>query len=106
MAYGPFCRLENSRTQTKALALQQQQSGEIWGRPHRMGGAFPCVKAYTRQLSPGEPGIEFTTSIAPDPRYSAPHEARWYHPYTPGVTLRTVGGEDFAVIQVTVTTIQ
>ena len=103
MPYGPFCRLESS-TQTSADALQQIQSGEIWGRAHKQGGGFPCVKAYPKQLSPTQRGIEFETPIAPDPIYSAPHEARWYYPHTQGVRLHTdVNGEDFAVISATVT---
>jgi hypothetical protein len=107
MAYGPFCRLENPETQTKALAVQQKRTGEIWGRPHRQGGLFPCVKAYPRQLLAAEHGIEFVTPTAPDRSYSAPHEARWYYPHTPGVTLHTdEKGEEFAVISVTVTNIQ
>jgi hypothetical protein len=72
-----------------------------------MGGGFLCVKAYRNSLPPGERGIEFTTSIAPDPRYSTPSVALWYYPATPGVTKRTnEEGDDFAAIPATVVNMQ
>jgi len=48
---------------------------------------IPSVKAYRGALPAGQPGIEFTTAIAPDPGSSTPYEARWYYPKTPGVEL-------------------
>jgi len=52
---------------------------------------IPSVKAYRGPLPAGQPGIEFTTAIAPDPRSSTPYEARWYYPKTPGVELNALG---------------
>jgi hypothetical protein len=88
-----------SPTQTKEDAVQQEKTGEIWGRPARIGGAFPCVKAYLGSLPKGQRGIEFTTAVAPDPESSSPFEARWYYPKTPGAMKRTNSeGEVFAAI--------
>ncbi|KGF68694.1 hypothetical protein LL06_15070 [Hoeflea sp. BAL378] len=72
-AYGPFHRVR-SPTQSYEVALQQKDSGEIWGRPHGIGGRFPKVKAYILPLCAGEPagtlcadeqGIEFSTRVRP-----------------------------------------
>jgi len=98
---GPYHRKENPATQTRSDALKQQASGEIWGKPAR-GSNIPCVKAYFGGLPPHQPGVEFTTPVAHDPRYSTPLEARWYYPYTPGVSLNLLG---YAVIPATVTKI-
>jgi hypothetical protein len=85
--------------QTAALALLQVSSGEIWGRAHRQNGLFEVVQAYPNQLQAGVRGIEFTTPIAPDQHYSAPHEFRWYFPQTPGVRRKTDSdNNNFAVI--------
>ena len=71
--YGPFHRVK-SPTQSYRVALQQKASGEIWGRPHGIGGKFPKVKAYVLPLCAGEPagtacadeqGIEFATRVKP-----------------------------------------
>lgn len=90
-----FCRWESS-TQTPKVAVLQVNSGEIWGKAPR-GGVYPTVQAYPGGLS-GRRGIEFITAITPHPM-SAPHEARWYYPLTPGVELRQKNGEDFACIK-------
>jgi hypothetical protein len=88
-----------SPTQTKEDAIRQVTTGEIWGRPARIGGAFPCVKAYRGSLPKGQRGIDFTTAVAPDAESSSPFEARWYYPKTPGVMKRTNDqGEAFAAI--------
>jgi len=94
---GPFHRAE-SPTQTKADARSQELSREIWGQPAR-GSNFPSVKAYPGLL-PNIRGVEFTTAIEPHPN-SAPHEAKWYWQWTPGVTLRQKNGKDYACIPVT-----
>ncbi len=93
---GPFHRCE-SPTQTREDALKQVSSGEIWGKAARYSG-MPSVKAYTGSLQTSARGIEFVTSVAPDLRSSSPFEARWYHPQTPGVVLRTANAVDYAAI--------
>lgn len=93
--HGPFHRVETPN-QTATVALLQEQSGEIWGRPAR-GSGQPSVKAYPGSLSPRR-GVEFTTEIDPQPN-SAPNEVRWYWQWCDGVELRQVNGEDFACIR-------
>lgn len=86
-------------SQPAAVARMQEQSGQVWGRPAR-GSSIPSVKAYFGPLPNGRRGIEFTTPVPHDPRFSYPFEARWYYPHTLGVTLN---GQGFAVIPATVT---
>jgi hypothetical protein len=105
MLHGPFHRLE-SPTQTTADAILQVSSGEIWGKAAKIGGMFPCVKAYPSNLPSGNRGIEFTTTIAPDPWRSSPYESRWYHPHTPGVMLRKKSNTDYAAIPAVVVNLQ
>ena len=97
--YGIFCRVE-THIQTAALAIQQVKSCEIWGKVSRFG-RNPCVKAYAGSLK-SQRGIEFTTSIAPEPD-QGPLHVNWYHPNTPGVALKRDGGEDYACIDANVT---
>jgi len=97
---GPFNRRE-SGTQTKATALKQVKSGEIWGRTPRYG-IEPTVQAYAGLLRGNARGIEFKTDTAPHPNGS-PFEARWYLTRTPGVLHRQEAGEDFACILAAVT---
>ena len=105
MASGPFHRRE-SPTQTRADAVRQVASGEIWGRAAR-GGANPSVKAYRNSLPPQLRGIEFTTPVPPHPGSGSPYEAKWYHPDTPGVVLRqNASNEDFAAIPADVVNLQ
>lgn len=94
-----YHRVETPTFQTPAVARMQAQSGEVWGQPARWS-SIPSVKAYFGPLPNGQRGIEFTTPVPHDPRYSYPFEARWYYPHTPGVTLNNQG---FAVIPATVT---
>jgi hypothetical protein len=96
--YGPFHRVENPRTQTRAIARLQELSHEVWGRPAR-GSGLPSVKAYPGIL-PDRTGIEFDTDVKPRSG-CAPNEARWYLELTPGVQLRQENHEDFACIAVT-----
>jgi len=91
-----------SPTQTPQDAVLQVQSGEVWGKEARWSSLL-SVKAYVGLLS-GR-GIQFTTDIAPHPNQS-PFEARWYYPNTPGVMLRTKGGQDYACITAKVTNYQ
>jgi hypothetical protein len=98
---GPFHRLE-SPTQTRADALQQVASGEVWGAPAR-GSDIPSVKAYRNSLPAGQRGIEFTTSVHPQKGSGTRYEARWYHPHTPGTMKRTRNGKDYAAIPAAVT---
>ena len=98
MAQEPFHRVENPTTQTKAIALMQELSNEIWGLPAR-GSGLPSVKAYPGIL-PQRRGVEFTTGIEPMPG-SAPNEARWYLEWCAGVELKQKDGKDYACIGVT-----
>jgi hypothetical protein len=75
--------------QTREDAVQQVGSGEIRARAHPANPSHPCIKAYPRRLHAGERGVTFTTTVAQDSRFSAPHEARWYLPQTQGVRART-----------------
>jgi hypothetical protein len=95
--HGPFHRLE-STTQTIQIAMVQVTVGEVWGTVARLGGLYPCVKAYPHALPAMRRGIDFTTQIAPDLRHSSPIEIRWYHPHTLGVTLKVEAGRDYACI--------
>lgn len=83
--YGPFVRL-HSPTQSYEIALQILETGELWGRPARVGGMFPAAKAYAGQLCyPGarrydckdDEGIEFTTFARPT-SITPFGEVRWY----------------------------
>jgi hypothetical protein len=88
MSFGPYCRLE-SPGQRSEDALQQVGAGEIRGRAHPANMSHACIKAYPRRLHGSERGITFSTLVGHDRRFSAPHEARWYYPLTPGVKQRT-----------------
>jgi hypothetical protein len=82
-------------------------SSEIRGRSHPANPDHPCIRAYTRRLHPGERGIIFTTPVSRDPRFSAPHEVRWYFPLTAGVKRRAnAQGEQVAAIPAAVTDLQ
>lgn len=106
MSYGPYCRLE-SPGQSRDDAVQQVSSEEIRGRAHPANPAHPFIKAYPRRLHAGERGITFTTAVALDPRFSAPHEARWVFPATMGVVQRTdTLGIQVAAIPAIVTNLQ
>ena len=82
--FGPFHRLR-SPTQSDEVAELQVKSQEMWGRP-RQGSDIPQVQAYTGPLPPGEKGVEFITTVAPD-RNLAPGHARWTGPRQ-GVTIK------------------
>jgi hypothetical protein len=96
-----YHRLENPYTQTRADASKQKGSGQLWGSSGNFG-AYPCVRAYLGPLKPNDHGIEFTTTIPHDSRYSTPSEAQWYYPQTPKVQINPQG---FAWIPITVTRI-
>ena len=85
-----------SPTQTDEDAERQQASGEIWGLPAR-GSNIPKVKAYVGPLPEGQPGIEFTTAVTPDPD-CPPGHAYWSGPRA-GVVVR----DDCARIKVAIT---
>lgn len=71
--FGPFHR-RSAPYQTAEDAEKQKSSGEIWGKPMKLGGKFPYVKAYSKPLCfpdaatlschDGD-GIEFTTEVMP-----------------------------------------
>lgn len=86
LKFGPFHRKE-LKFQTRADALKQVASGEIWGSRPNNGGMCPTVQAYPGELTVGRRGIEFSTDIASE-RGSCPIEARWYLDITPGVEER------------------
>jgi hypothetical protein len=74
---------------------------------HPANPAHSFIRAYPRRLHAGERGITFTTGVAHDPRFSAPHEVRWVFPATTGVVQRTDGqGIDVAAIPAAVTNLQ
>ena len=99
-----YCRVE-SPTQTTDDAIKQVNTGEIWGGVPR-GGMCPTVQAYSGLLN-GRRGIEFVTTISPEPSGSSPFEARWYLGITPGVVHKqNQKGEDMACITAVVTNLQ
>jgi hypothetical protein len=77
----------------------QVLSKEVWGRPRRIGGAFPSVHAYWGPLPPGTNGIEFMTLVPPT--HPNPSMAIWTYGYHADIALRRRGIEDFAAIQAT-----
>ncbi len=72
--FGPFHRLE-SPTQTAEDAAHQEDSREIWGRVGRYELA-PSVKAYDGPLPENARGVEFMTSVEPDPA-TPPGRVSW-----------------------------
>jgi hypothetical protein len=93
-----YHRVETPTFQTAQHAVQQVASKEIWGRARRIGGAFPCVKAYAGPLASGQNGVEFTTSVPPT--HPNPSMALWVHGHDPAIQLRQRGTEMFAVLTV------
>ena len=83
----PVYHRRESPPQTSAHARKQQASGELWGKPARIGGGIACVKAHKGQLPPHTRGIEFMTDVKPTPGCNTPIEVRWYADGTPGVLL-------------------
>ena len=100
--FGPYSREGNITTQTDALAIEQERSGEVWGRIPVQKGNWPTVEAYPGLLAPGDWGINFETGIEPHPN-SGPNHAKWYLGLTPGVVPRHKDGEEFACISAVVT---
>ena len=90
-----YHRIE-SPTQTPLDALNQIRSGELWGQAARYSDT-PSAKAYSGALPEGERGVEFTTTVPPDPG-GAPGLVNWSGP-RPGVELRG----DYAAICIVVT---
>jgi hypothetical protein len=94
-----YHRLETGTVgQSPATAALQVSSKEIWGKGHKIGGAFPSVQAYWGPLPPGRNGVEFMTNIAPT--HPNPSKAIWIHGYDPGIALRRQGLDDFAALPV------
>ena len=95
-----------TRTQTYKDALQQQSSGELWGRAHAQNGAFPCVQAYFGSLPPNVKGVEY--DIVALPSAHAPlHGATVYWYQKPhGVADPVPGHPGFCFIQAKVTLIR
>ena len=100
--FGPFNREGNNTTQTDELAIEQERSGEVWGRIPVQKGNWPTVEAYPGPLAEGDWGINFTTEIEPHQK-SSPVHAKWYLELTPGVVPRYKSGEKFACIIAVVT---
>ncbi len=73
-----------SPTQTEVDAAAQETSGEIWGHPSTWSG-IPKEKAYAGPLPPDKRGVEFWTSVPPDPG-GAPGRPEWSGP-RPGVAV-------------------
>lgn len=109
MQHGPFHRKENQVTQTRADAIEQCRSGEIWGRVPQNGFCL-TVQAYAGQLRNNYRGINFTTDTEPAPNgvldRNSPYDVRWYLGITPGVLKRVSDGEDFACIRADVVNCQ
>ncbi len=87
-----YHRLE-SPTQTAEHARLQEVSGELWGRAPR-GSNIPAAQAYIGPLPAGRRGIEFSTTVQPDPN-KPPGQAFWTGPRT-GVKIEG----DFATIKI------
>ncbi len=105
LGYGPFIRLQGS-TSPAGDGIQGRESGEMRGRARDEWGGGLCVRAYYADglgLPGGRFGWEFHTLVSPDPQ-CLPWEPHWT-PGRPGVTIRVIDGEDWAVIPVTVTKI-
>ncbi len=100
--FGPFNREGNNTTQPDELAVEQERSGEVWGRTPVQKGKWPTVEAYPGPLAEGDWGINFTTEIEPHQK-SSPVHAKWYLGPTPSVVSRYKGGEEFACIIAVVT---
>lgn len=94
-SYGPFHRLRSS-SQSDEVADAIVQSGELWGRVHRLGGSEPTVQAYVGSLR-DRIGIEFFTFHPPRPG-TPPDQAEW-RPGSPGVRLE----REFAKIAIRLT---
>lgn len=94
-----FNRREASK-QTRADALKQAASMEIWGKTP-FGGNTPTVQAYRETQLPlanwGPRGVMFDSAVPPTPGTGSPFEARW-RLGTLGVSARPGG---FAAISVT-----
>jgi hypothetical protein len=82
-----------SPTQTRADAIKQGVSMEIWGLPAQYS-IIASVKAYRELKCPlasfGPRGIMFDTNVAPTPGCGSPFEARW-NDGSPGVVRRPGG---------------
>jgi hypothetical protein len=100
MLYGVYCRKETN-LQTKEIAIVQASSGEIWGTAARYGYTA-TVRGYAMPLQNGERGIDFTTEICPEPN-QGPLHVNWYAGRTPGITMKTVDGVDYACLKANVT---
>lgn len=96
MFAGTFHR-RKSPTQSDSVALKQCVSQEIWGRTPRWGHV-PTVEAYAGPIDTETKGVEFDTSVDPEP-YGSPFQAKWYLGKTHGVEERKdSAGEQFACI--------
>ncbi len=88
-----------SPSQTRADAVRQQNSMEIWGQAAR-GSGLPSVKAYREATAPlagnGGRGVLFNTNV-PLAARGDPYQARWYDG-DPGVMQKPNG---FVAISVT-----
>jgi hypothetical protein len=80
--------------QSLAVALEQRQSGEIWGA-EAQAGCGSVVQAYQGPLRPGMDGIEFTVVLPPDPG-CAPGWAEWRPPRVP---IRRHNGIEYAILE-------
>jgi hypothetical protein len=101
--YGPFHRLRNATTQTRADDQKQMDSGVLWGRTPR-GGKGPTAQAYVGALPAGASGVEFMTSIKPHQLgLPAGFGANWYYDDTAFTGLLNQDDAQFAVITIVVT---
>jgi hypothetical protein len=73
--FGPYHRRSHRNPAENELI---SASGEIWGKPRGnfFAGVVPCVKAWAGPLPEGIVGIEFYTTVPPDP-FSPPNWPEW-----------------------------
>lgn len=95
-----FHRKANPRTQTITIAVQQNKTGELWGRG--AFGGLPAALAYVGSIGEREEGTEFTTDI-PYARNGHPQWAYWYLPENGGngrVRHQLRGAGSFACVDI------
>lgn len=85
--FGPYWRCQTS-TQTLADAVQEAQSGQLWGRapkPNSGGLPVPAVKAWPRALPNDTEGIQFWAAVEPTRQWGGPNGFWMWELGSPGV---------------------
>lgn len=103
-----YHRLENSNTQSKAVADMQVATGMVCGTGRRQAGGgispIPSAKAFFGPLPATEHGIEFTTNIPPTSKATFQGMTCYWHQGSIGVKPHAEK-DDYVCIPVTVTKI-